>query len=60
MSENTPSINWTRPMLERFKRAYADAINANPDRNSVFTFEGHEFVQGYAKYLIEYLEGLLP
>jgi len=57
------SILWDRPMLERFKTTYnhvkasGETIGYAPDS---FTFEGHEFVPGYAKYLIEYLEGQLP
>lgn len=47
------SILWDRPMLRRFKKAYFEAL---PD--ATFTFEGHEFVTNYAKYLIEYLEGI--
>ena len=50
MSEEDPVITWTRPMLERFKKALAKANGKN------FTFDGHEFVSGYAKYLIDYLE----
>ena len=53
MSED-PVIAWTRPMLERFKVARTDAGGKN------FTFDGHEFVSNYAKYLIEYLEAHLP
>lgn len=45
-----PMIAWTRPMLQRFKKAYQACQG---DR---FMFDGHEFVKGYAKYLIEYLE----
>jgi hypothetical protein len=48
------TISWTRPMLTRFKAAYKAATT------DTFTFDGHEFVRGYAKYLIEYLEGNLP
>jgi len=50
------NIAWTHPMLERFKAAYAQAC-LNKDRTDTFYFDGHEFVIGYAKYLIEYLEG---
>lgn len=55
--DNRPVINWTRPMLERFKVAYAEAAKAGKD--AVFNFDGHDFVVGYAKYLIEYLDGNL-
>jgi len=50
----TTAISWTAPMLARFKRAYSKALNA---KAGSFTFDGNEFVVGYAKYLIEYLEG---
>ena len=52
-------IAWDRPMLKRFKTAYKAACETPGDASDVFTFEGHEFVIGYAKYLIEYLEGQL-
>lgn len=48
-------ITWDRPKLERFKRALAAHFDQGGDRESTFTFEGHEFVAGYAYYLIEYL-----
>lgn len=44
---------WDRAKLKRFRRAYKNA------KTEVFEFEGAEFVVGYAKYLIEYLDGLL-
>lgn len=47
------TIEWTRPMLERFKVAWAAADGKD------FTFDGHEFVSNYAKYLIEYLDAQL-
>jgi hypothetical protein len=46
-------MTWTRPKLEQFEKALAAATG------DVFEFEGHEFVKGYAKYLIEYLDGRL-
>jgi len=51
------AIPWDRPMLERFKSALALAPG---DKHSVFTFDNNEFVKSYAKYLIEYLETILP
>lgn len=50
-------VSYDRPMLERLKKAWAAAPG---DKDAVFTFEGHEYVKGYAKYLIEYLEKELP
>lgn len=46
-------INWTLPMLKRFKRAYKLAKMKAEDP---FMFDGNEFVISYAKYLIEYLD----
>ncbi len=69
-----PSITWDRPKLEKFKLAVEKAAkgsvvsskrlgetgNWKPEHNIIFEFDGHKFVLGYAKYLIEYLEGALP
>ena len=48
------AINWTRPLLERFKKAYKEANDRNAE---TFVFDGHGFLVGYAKYLIEFLDG---
>jgi hypothetical protein len=56
MSDERKMINWTRPMLERFKKEYQKAVAAKKD---TFVFDGNEFVVSYAKYLIEYLESKL-
>jgi hypothetical protein len=48
-----PTVTFDVPKLESFKKAYKHAVSADEDR---FMFEGHEYVLGYAKYLIEYLE----
>jgi hypothetical protein len=50
------SINWTRPMLERFKKAYEKARSAEQD---TFEFDGNQFVVNYAKYLIQHLDSQL-
>lgn len=42
--------------LERLKTAYRSAVDAGETQ---FTFDGHELVVSYAKYLIEYVEGQL-
>ena len=49
------TIKWTRPMLRLFKVEYQIAVEKKLD---VFTFQGNEFVTAFAKYLIEYLEGV--
>jgi len=46
-------VEWDRPKLDRLKNAYANAVT---DEQEQFEFEGLEFVTGYAKYLIMYLE----
>lgn len=48
------TIEWNRAMFKRFKKAYA----LQTDTDAVFEFEGNQFVVGYAKYLIQYLEGV--
>jgi hypothetical protein len=48
-------ITWTQPMRARFKLAYRQAVNTKAE---TFLFDGNEFVVGYAKYLIQYLDKL--
>lgn len=50
-------VQWDKAKLAKFKAAYERA-KLNP-LTDVFQFEGHDFVLGYAKYLIEYLESHL-
>lgn len=38
---------------ERLRKAYNDAVEKRLDQ---FTFEGQEYITGYAKYLLEYLD----
>ena len=58
MSETAAKlINWDRPMLKRFKKAYASTEDLADDH--VFVFEGNQYVRAYARYLIEFLEGEL-
>lgn len=52
------TINWTAPMLKRFKAAYSK-VEKTHKRTDTFSFEGNLFVLGYAKYLIEYLDSVL-
>ena len=51
------SIAWDRPKLTRLKHAIA---KAKRNRLEVFTFEDHEYLVAYAKYLIDYLDRVLP
>ena len=48
-------INFTPEMAKRLKRAYQEACKTKT-KDDTFWFDGNEFVLGYAKYLIEYLE----
>jgi len=45
-------ISWTSGKLALFKKAFSKAVN---EEKEVFSFEGHDFLVAYAKYLIEYL-----
>ena len=49
---SSPTVVFTREKLKAFKKAYTKA--AGKDH---FKFEGMPYVRGYAKYVIEYLEG---
>ena len=56
MSDATQNLVWTRPMLEQFKKAIAQAKASGKGRNATFWFSDVEFVIAYAEYLVEYLE----
>lgn len=55
------SITWTRAKLRKFKRAHAKAVrnSIQPIGTDVFRFEGHDFLIGYAAYMIEHLDSRL-
>ena len=48
-----------RAKLNKLKAVYAEAARVKKGSDT-FMFEGNEFVLNYAKYLIEYLETMLP
>lgn len=50
-------FQWNRAKLKRLKQACDDAAQAGADQ---FKFDGYDFIVSYARYLIEYLEGVLP
>jgi hypothetical protein len=54
--EDITIVNWDRAMLRRFKSDYAEAVECGEDS---FRFDGNDYLVGYAKYLICYLEGKL-
>lgn len=51
------NITWTRELRDQFAAAYEAAI---AQRKDMFTFDGHEFVTNYAKYLLMYLNERMP
>lgn len=48
-------VAFDRETLARFKVAYQNAAATQAD-DGVFTFDGHEYIVGYARYVIEALE----
>ena len=46
-------VLFTPSILKRFKQTHDDAVESGTD---LFIFDGNEYVPGYTKYLIEYLE----
>ena len=50
-------VTFDRPKLERLKLVYQEAIEA---KRESFWFEGKEYLVAYARYLIEYLESVIP
>ncbi len=49
----TGTITFTKESLMKLKDAYALAVTEGRDQ---FTFEGHELLTSYAKYLIQHLD----
>jgi hypothetical protein len=49
-------MEFTRPRLEALKKRYQEAVESKAEN---FTFDGHLILTDYAKYMIEYLEGVL-
>jgi hypothetical protein len=50
------NITWDRTKRDGLRKAYEAALAAGKD---VFQFEGHDILVSYAKYLLEYLDGML-
>jgi len=48
-------LNFTPVMAKQFKAAYLEACKTKT-KDECFIWDGNEFVLGYAKYLVEYLE----
>lgn len=49
------NITFTPELLDKLRNTYNQAV---ADNQNEFVFEGHPFVTGYAKYLIEHLENV--
>lgn len=47
-------VSFTKDKFDRFKKVYGESKDKG--KCTTFEFEGNEYVIGYAKYLIEYLE----
>ncbi len=45
----------TPQKVDRLEKRYAQAVENNEEQ---FTFDGHEFLTEYAKYLLQYLKGV--
>lgn len=54
MPDDKKTVSFDRAKLVRFKAAYKETCEKKLEE---FTFEGDTYFVGYAKYLIEYLEG---
>ena len=50
------TINFNYEKLKQLKKQYQNSVDNNVE---VFTFDGHEILTSYAKYLIQYLESNL-
>jgi len=48
-------VTFTPEKLESFRDVYQQCTGSD---ELVFEFEGRHYLKGYAKYMIEYLEGL--
>lgn len=55
MSDNRKMVSFTLHDARRFKFTY-EYVSKFWTKDDTFTFDGNEYVLGYAKYLIEYLE----
>lgn len=56
-SDGTNEVVFTPSKLKELKELYQWAVEKEADG---FAFDGHIYLTGYAKYLIEYLESQFP
>jgi hypothetical protein len=52
----TKIVNFTPEMRDGLRAAYDKACAKEHDHRTVFVFDGNEYLVGYAKYLLEYLD----
>lgn len=52
MSDSSKEFVVTAEVYKRLKARYKQAVDAG---ETAFTFDGHELLTAYAKYLLEYL-----
>jgi hypothetical protein len=52
-------VKFTPEKVQKLKAALKKAQEAGKGRHDVFTFDGVEYVVGYAAYLVEHLENEL-
>jgi len=55
-NDESTAVSWTAEKRDKFKVAWQAASDAEKES---FTFEGHEFMVTYGRYLIEYLDYVL-
>lgn len=52
-------IEWTSESVKDFKKVYAQSQKRKASqRQDMFVWKGYQFIPGYARYLIEYLDSL--
>ena len=51
--DGRPKVSFNRDTAKKFKHDYEMAVACGLD---CFQWQGHPFLVGYAKYLVEYLE----
>jgi hypothetical protein len=59
MNETQPTILWTMDkFIDLYRKLYECVHDEGMSDDDVFTFEGHEFVVSYAKYLTQHLSNI--
>ena len=57
MSDLPAEINWTPELAREFKISYLKSQKRPAKtRAKMFMFKGYQFIPGYAKYLLEFLD----